>query len=301
MANYKLVNADQLDTDLKAVANKIREKADLKDVLQFPSEFIEGIEQCSSLNFSVVGGTVQPGEASENTIWVNTDKEIRGWVFSAAEPASPVEGMVWILVGDSSSVSFNALNSNTIQVYPKSVKQYIGTQWLDKVAKSYQVGKWVDWFVWAGQLYDPGNEYKDITGGWVAKGMKANSSSEASAAAPTVERTDTYLSASNAAGKSGIFYMEKTINTTGYTSIVFEGTFVNKSYSQNLALLVWSKIGTYYADNVVARKNLGEGTHENVELDISGLTAGSYYIGFAINAVTGNGSSVKFTKGNLKK
>ena len=47
MANYKLVNADQLDTDLKAVANKIREKADLKDVLQFPSEFIEELNSAA--------------------------------------------------------------------------------------------------------------------------------------------------------------------------------------------------------------------------------------------------------------
>lgn len=40
----------------------------------------------AGLNFKVVGGTTQPSNPSENTIWVNTDKEITGWIFSAKNP-----------------------------------------------------------------------------------------------------------------------------------------------------------------------------------------------------------------------
>lgn len=40
----------------------------------------------SELNFSIVGGTAQPTNPKENTIWVNTDAEITGWHFCAKEP-----------------------------------------------------------------------------------------------------------------------------------------------------------------------------------------------------------------------
>ena len=261
---------------------------------------LERTEGGGGLNFKVVPGLTQPGTAAENTIWVKTQK-ISSWILSPAEPENPVEGMVWILVGDSGDVAFNALKKNGIRIYPLSAKQYVSGAWVDLDAMIYIGGQWVEWFVWDGELYDPGNEYENITGGWVAKGMKSNSSSEASVIAPAVVRTDTDITASSEPGKSGIFYTQKPIDITGYSSITFEGTFKNGSYAQNLALLVWSELGKYYADNVVARNNLGEGTHENVEMDISGLTAGSYYIGFAINAITGKGSFVKITKGKLKK
>ena len=114
MANYMLVNADQLNEDLKIIADKIREKTDSEAELQFPSEFISGIEACSSLNFCVVGGTTEPEEFTENTIWVNTDTDMKGWAFSATEPENPVEGMIWIQIGNSSAVAFNALNSNNL-------------------------------------------------------------------------------------------------------------------------------------------------------------------------------------------
>ena len=40
----------------------------------------------AGLNFKVVGGTTQPSNPKENTIWVETDTKIAGWNFSATEP-----------------------------------------------------------------------------------------------------------------------------------------------------------------------------------------------------------------------
>lgn len=40
----------------------------------------------AGLNFKIVGGTTQPANPSENTIWVNTDADITGWMFSAKTP-----------------------------------------------------------------------------------------------------------------------------------------------------------------------------------------------------------------------
>lgn len=38
------------------------------------------------LNFEIVGGTAEPSNPKENTIWINTDTAITGWEFSANEP-----------------------------------------------------------------------------------------------------------------------------------------------------------------------------------------------------------------------
>jgi hypothetical protein len=75
--------------------------------------------------------------------------------------------MVWISVGDSSSVAFNALKKNGIQVYPISAKQYVSSTWVDVTAKSRQGGEWVDW--WNGELFDNGNQFEAVTGGWEDK------------------------------------------------------------------------------------------------------------------------------------
>lgn len=40
----------------------------------------------AGLNFKVVGGTTQPTNPKENTIWINTDAEITSWAFAPVDP-----------------------------------------------------------------------------------------------------------------------------------------------------------------------------------------------------------------------
>lgn len=119
----------------------------------------------AALNFRVVGGTTAPTNPAENCIWVNTNTAITSWIFSATEPSPAEAGMVWISIGVSSVVEFNALKKNGIQVYPISAKQYISGAWVDKTATSYQGGVWCEWIP-AGALYWQGDQRPDITGGW---------------------------------------------------------------------------------------------------------------------------------------
>ncbi|MCI7810223.1 hypothetical protein MR626_13245, partial [bacterium] len=74
------------------------------------------------LNFAIVGSTTQPSAPKENTIWINTDSKITGWVFSPEAPESPAEGLVWIKTGLSSAVAFNALKKNGLRVCPIQAK-----------------------------------------------------------------------------------------------------------------------------------------------------------------------------------
>ena len=104
------------------------------------------------LNFQVIGGTTAPSNPKENMIWVNTSTKITSYIFSATQPTGSA-GMVWISTGTSSTIAFNALKKNGLQVYPISAKQYVNGAWVSVTALSYQGGEWVEWISF---LYDRG-------------------------------------------------------------------------------------------------------------------------------------------------
>lgn len=119
----------------------------------------------ASLNFKVIGNPM-PSTAKENTIWIDTDVPITSYIFSATQQTGSA-GMVWISTGTSSTVAFNALKKNGIQVYPISAKQYVGGAWKTVTAQSYIGGQWVQFSSdWEGELYEPGNKWESVTGGW---------------------------------------------------------------------------------------------------------------------------------------
>lgn len=101
------------------------------------------------LNFKVVGYATKAellaDTPKENTIGIITTNKITGWMFAAADPAEPVEGMVYITTGKESGIAFNALKKNGIMVYPLSAKQYVNDALVDVTAMSYQDGEWREW------------------------------------------------------------------------------------------------------------------------------------------------------------
>lgn len=104
--------------------------------------FKHGAGGTDALNFKVVGGTTQPENPKENTVWVNTGTEISGWVFSPEEPSEPSDGLVWIALGKASRAPFNALKKNGLFVYPLFCKQYVSGAWGTKTACVYKSGTW---------------------------------------------------------------------------------------------------------------------------------------------------------------
>lgn len=116
------------------------------------------------LNFKVVPGLTQPGTASENTIWVTTER-IGVWYFSATQPEGLQEWDVWFPTGTESDFAFNALRKNAVQVYPLSAKQMVGGALAAVTAMRYQGGEWVEWIP-SGALFWRGDECIRTTGGW---------------------------------------------------------------------------------------------------------------------------------------
>lgn len=215
------------------------------------------------LNFQVVGGSTAPSNAKENMIWVNTSTTISSWVFSATQPTAAT-GKVWITIYTSSTVAFNALKKNGIQVYPVSAKQYVGGSWVDKTAKSWQGGAWVDWVTY---LFNNGDKCEDITGGWTSSGY-TNSSSSLSLVNASIGNTLS-LSATNKQCLCG------TVNKIPFgeankTMII---TVTERTGDNGVVYLTTTKD---LPNNILSKKLV---VGENY-VDISGVTKGSYYVVF---------------------
>lgn len=99
-------------------------------------------------NFTVVGGTEQPANPIENTIWVNTDTEIVEWtIISEHEiPTNPVEGMVYITYVGTSAGRFSVFKDNGLWLCVKEAKQYISGEWDAKALSIYKNGEWIQMF-----------------------------------------------------------------------------------------------------------------------------------------------------------
>ena len=106
----------------------------------------EGVE----LNFEVVGGTTEPANLKENTIWINTEVPISGYTFSSDTIDGNVpDGFVVIKFDpyyQNGNGGFNVIiDDNEIFIKPVSATQYIGktNTWEQKTIKVYQ-NEWVE-------------------------------------------------------------------------------------------------------------------------------------------------------------
>jgi hypothetical protein len=246
------------------------------------------------LNYTVVGGTSAPSNPKENTIWVNTSTEITFHAFQPFTPSNPQEGWVWIKAGTESGVAFNALKKNRIQLYPLSAKQYISGAWVDKTAKSYQGGKWVDW--WNGQLYDNGNQYTEVTGGWAAYAYKISTSgSDPTKPTLTVGSNNLKLSfatASSGGYRAGALFTEKAIDVTNYSKL----TMTVSSYSNGADGKPGFGLTKNKANSFTSAASTTIDSTGTKTVDISKLS-GTYYVYLEMSGVNKNQTViVAFTK-----
>lgn len=80
------------------------------------------------LNLKVVGGTTQPTNPRENTIWINTTTAITGYALSPTQPETGTVGLVWLKTADT-GVEINVGKKNPIVLYLSTAKLYTGGKW----------------------------------------------------------------------------------------------------------------------------------------------------------------------------
>lgn len=238
------------------------------------------------LNFQVIGGTTAPSNPKENMIWVNTSTKITSYIFSATEPATAEEGMVWIYTSKSSAAEFNALKKNGIQVYPISAKQYVSGALVDKPAKIYQGGEWVA--LWNGELYDSGNEFTDITGGF-------NINKE-DRAVISFEDSFIEISYTNDIGASGAIMTNKKIDIRGRNflkmsvdTMSLPGTYFDW---RNVGIGIASDPLSSFHPNFVASVYTQQSDVISLNLKQSGITGTEYYVAIEFTLVNATISKI---------
>ncbi len=219
------------------------------------------------LNFVIVGGTTRPANAAQNMVWVNTSREITGYVLSAVEPETPSEGMLWVQIANSSPVKVGIpLGKDWITLCLSSVAQYIGGAWVAKDAMIYTNGEWMPFELW---LISNGQTTYTIN----AIG-KQWASGHAAMSGQTVTQKGEAIEITGNTG-TGMAYITG-IDLTAFKELTISGTF--KLYSNQTNLVVWSDVGTYITDNIVKSVSL---TETGATLDVSELS-GTYVVGISM-------------------
>ena len=168
---------------------------------------IRTIPSGADLNFEIVGGTEQPTNPKENTIWVKTGTGFPEWGFDTETPVSPEDGVVWFLLNDKTGVKFNALKENSVFVCPSAALQYVSGAWVEiEEAFIYQNGVW-NKLSSVVKLFDNGDQCTDKTGGWnvdyKASGYDTGGGLKNDAVGDVLEATAKSGSSSNSGGVVG--------------------------------------------------------------------------------------------------
>lgn len=216
--------------------------------------------------------------AKENTIGVITTDKITSWDYNASEPTAPTEGMVWICTNTASVVVFNALNKNGIQIYPIFAKQYVSGAWVQKTAKIWQGGEWVD----INNKHFIFEEGKGVSPGYTVKSYFGNAYgfniSDDKITFCTDNRTGDHV------------WIEPMTNLAPYKNLFFEMTFTSRyssAYTATIGAGVNIPAGEKNPGSFAAQASGIYNTARAVyQVPISNLV-GDYYIKLAAYAMTG--------------
>ena len=245
------------------------------------------------LNYNIVGGATAPNNPKENTIWIKTDAKITSHIFSANEPETWAEGMVWIQIGEDSNVSFNALKKNSIVIVPVAVSQYTDGSWVRLDSSIYQDGTWVKFAHAVLYLYNHGDSCDDVHGGWDRSSrMYTTNKKSPTLNFGTSEMTAT-ISGTTKNYESGCIETANGVDITKYNKITFVVTGYSLSNTYGSAYIragVSDDLSGTMTFNAYVRIT-GKGTYE---LDISGLS-GVHDIVVFLRTDQGSGNKASVT------
>lgn len=251
----------------------------------------------AGLNFRVIGGTSAPKNPKENDIWVNTSGNVSGWAFSASEPVENVtDGFIWVCVHERSSVSFNALKKNAIEIRPSGVYEYTNNGWVERAAQIYKYGAWSD----VKKLLYIYNNGKSTGYSWKCDTtMKQNSSGyDARPERVTINETDVTVTTNpRTYDFTNIFVTNSSdsfvnVDLSAYTKIRIKGTLAGAINDTACVFRVLSAMGDLATYNNVISKPLTSVTIDET-IDISAVDS-SCYIGFTFYNSTTNANVITF-------
>ena len=220
---------------------------------------------------TIYGGTTRPSNPKNGDFYVYTGTAISGTELNGFMSGFPTwtmpEGFVYIGSGgaynDSSYVNLINVRNGIHNFCPCCCYQVEGGKWYRKDAFVYRNGAWLKFSTWAqqwdGTLFYNGNQYTDITGGWVGNGI--SSTTVGTNLSLIVANTSPYLTTQNA------------IDLSGYTKLhmIADGNAGQYSYFG-----ISSNVPSNARPNYIASATFSGG--ENV-LDVSAINSGHISIG----------------------
>ena len=220
---------------------------------------------------TIYGGTTRPSNPKNGDFYLYTGTAISATELNGFMSGFPTwtmpEGFVYIGSGgaynDSSYVNLINVRNGIHNFCPCCCYQVEGGKWYRKDAFVYRNGAWLKFSTWAqqwdGTLFYNGNQYEDVTGGWVGNGI--SSTTVGTNLSLIVANTSPYLTTQNA------------IDLSGYTKLhmIADGNAGQYSYFG-----ISSNVPSNARPNYIASATFSGG--ENV-LDVSAINSGHISIG----------------------
>lgn len=220
---------------------------------------------------TIYGGTTRPSNPKNGDFYLYTGTAISGTELNGFMSGFPTwtmpEGFVYIGSGgtysDSSYVNLINVRNGVHNFCPCCCYQVEGGKWYRKDAFVYRNGAWLKFSTfaqqWDGTLFYNGNQYADVTGGWVGNGI--SSTTVGTNLSLIVANTSPYLTTQNA------------IDLSGYTKLhmIADGNAGQYSYFG-----ISSNVPSNARPNYIASATFIGG--ENV-LDVSSINSGHISIG----------------------
>lgn len=220
------------------------------------------------LNFKVVGGTTQPENPSENTLWVNT-AALSSYIFAPEAPELPAEGMVWFALGNSSTASFNALKKNALILCPLYARQYRSGAWEEVQAKTFLNGAWADWSPMSVVIFENG-EFTSGSFGYVLESESSYS---------RVEIADGFWKIVCSGSGTVYGYTTEAFDLTNISELIFTGE-VESGDSSYKSTITFGVASAQEDTEFVAKQSFstwGAVNSDAYAVDVSSLS-GRYYI-----------------------
>lgn len=220
---------------------------------------------------TIYGGTTRPSNPKNGDFYVYTGTAISATELNGFMSGFPTwtmpEGFVYIGSGgaynDSSYVNLINVRNGIHNFCPCCCYQVEGGKWYRKDAFVYRNGAWLKFSTfaqqWDGTLFYNGNQYTDITGGWVGNGI--SSTTVGTNLSLIVANTSPYLTTQNA------------IDLSGYTKLHM---IADRNAGQYSYFGISSNVPSNARPNYIASATFIGG--ENV-LDVSAINSGHISIG----------------------
>lgn len=237
---------------------------------------------------TIYGGTTRPSNPKNGDFYLYTGTAISATELNGFMSGFPTwtmpEGFVYIGSGgtynDSSYVNLINVRNGIHNFCPCCCYQVEGGKWYRKDAFVYRNGAWLKFSTWAqqwdGTLFYNGNQYTDITGGWVGNGI--SSTTVGTNLSLIVANSSPYLTTQNA------------IDLSGYTKLHM---IADRNAGQYSYFGISSNVPSNARPNYISSATFDVGEHV---LDVSAINSGHISIGATASwGVTINISKVWLT------